>query len=137
VLYANSTDGLSWNKPSLAMRDYEGNTNNNLFIPRDRPIHIMSVIHAPWEPDPDCAYQLINYVPTHHGLPGGYFAACSPDGVHLTDVASNPVVCSGQAVRPATGEPATTAATATTGRRARCCVSTEQPRAANPSSAPR
>jgi hypothetical protein len=92
VLYANSTDGLSWNKPSLGIRAYNGNTNNNLFIPRDRPNHIMSVMHTPWDADPDCAYKLINFDAPYQGLPGGYFAACSPDGVHLTDVAQNPVI---------------------------------------------
>lgn len=92
VLYANSTDGLGWNKPSLGIREYGGNTDNNLFIPRDRPNHIMSVMHTPWDPDPDCAYKFINYDASYQTLPGGYFAACSPDGVHLTDVANNPVI---------------------------------------------
>lgn len=92
VLYATSTDGVVWDKPNLGIREWNGNTNNNLFIPRSRPNHIMSVLHLPWATDPSCVYQLINFDGAQDPLPAGYQAACSPDGIHLTDVATNPVI---------------------------------------------
>jgi len=92
VLYAESPDGLAWNKPALGIRSWNGDTDNNFFIPRDRPNHILSVMHTPWDPDPGCAYKLINFDGGYLGLPAGYNAACSADGVHLTDLAQNPVI---------------------------------------------
>ncbi len=91
LLYAESSDGLAWNKPDLGRVEYEGSRNNNIFIRRGRRDHISSVIHAPWEPDPDRRYQMINF----DGQAGGYLAAFSPDGLQWTDASDKPVFAKG------------------------------------------
>lgn len=105
VLYATSADGLSWVKPKLGLRAWNGSTQNNLFIPRNRPNHILSVMHTPW--DAACPYKFLNYDGSFNGLPAGYSAACSPDGVHLTDLPQNPVLTSGGDVAHFTFDPFT------------------------------
>jgi hypothetical protein len=92
VLYATSTDGIVWDKPNLGIRQWNGNADNNMFIPRDRPNHIMSVMHTPWDPDPACQYRLINFDGAYDAWPAGYDAACSADGIHLADLPNNPVI---------------------------------------------
>jgi hypothetical protein len=90
VLYATSPDGLTWQKPELGIRTYNGSTDNNLFIPRDRPNHILSVMHTPW--DRTCTYKFINFDGAFNGLPSGYNAACSAHGIYLNDLVANPVI---------------------------------------------
>ncbi len=84
VLYATSPDGITWAKPNLGIRSWNGSTANNMFFPRVGSNGIPSVIHTPWD-SPDKQYKIINYDPT------GFFAAYSSDGVHLVDVPNNPV----------------------------------------------
>lgn len=86
VLYATSPDGIHWSKPALGIRQWNGSTANNMFFPRATLNGIASIIHTPWDPDPGRRYHVVNYDP------GGYFAAWSADGIHLTDAPTNPVL---------------------------------------------
>jgi len=91
ILYATSDDGIHWEKPNLGLVDYKGSKDNNIFIRRSGRDHILSVIHTPWDPDPERQYREINWNSTLDG----YYAATSPDGIHWTDVSNNPVSTEG------------------------------------------
>lgn len=88
LLYATSSDGITWTKPNLNIVSFNGSTNNNIFIQRNNREHIPSVIHTPWEADPQRHYKLINY----NGPLGGFLGAFSADGFHFTDEPTNPLV---------------------------------------------
>lgn len=92
--YAESTDGLTWTKPNLGLLEFDGSTENNLFLtvtqdPDEQPpyknvgqCHNPSVIKRPWESDPSRRYVLFCYgVDYRHAR-----AAFSPDGLSWTFV---------------------------------------------------
>ncbi len=94
-LYATSKDGLTWEKPELGIVDYKGSKANNIFLRRTKEDVLPQVIYTPWEKDSNRRYKLLNYDygrtrPDH--LIRGYWGAYSPDGIHWTDVAHNPVL---------------------------------------------
>ncbi len=95
ILYANSLDGLHWMKPNLGLVAYDGETNNNILLRRTKEDHNPQVIYTPWDPAPERRYKLMNWdygrtPPTN--TVSGYYGACSPDGIHWTDVPKNPVL---------------------------------------------
>ncbi|HNT34025.1 MAG TPA: hypothetical protein PKH07_03415 [bacterium] len=89
LLYATSKDGVSWEKPSLGIIEYEGSKDNNIYIRRNPRDHIQSVIHTPWESSPQRQYMMMNW------SSDGYYLTWSPDGIHWTDVPNNPVLTKG------------------------------------------
>ncbi len=92
--YAESKDGLQWNKPNLGLRDFNGSKDNNLVLTvtqtaGEKPpfkdmgqCHLPSVIKRPWEPDPAKRYALFCYA-TDYKHPR---VAFSPDGLRWTFV---------------------------------------------------
>ncbi len=86
ILYAESTDGVHWVKPILNIRSWHGSTANNMIYVRPTQSGITSVIHTPWDPDPDKQYRLMNWEPN------GFWGAYSNDGLHTFDLANNPVI---------------------------------------------
>jgi uncharacterized membrane protein len=88
LLYATSNDGITWTKPNLNIVSFNGSTNNNIFIQRNNREHIPSIIHTPWETEPQHHYKLINY----NGPLGGFLGAYSADGMHFTDEPTNPLI---------------------------------------------
>ncbi|UCD30021.1 MAG: hypothetical protein JSV03_05975 [Planctomycetota bacterium] len=104
LLYATSEDGINWNKPNLGIvlwpPDGSGTGDNNIFIRRENDVgvsisHIPSVIHTPWEQDPQHHYLLINKDTVGiagGGNIGGYWGARSADGIHWTDMPNNPLI---------------------------------------------
>jgi len=94
ILYAASPDGTKWHKPDLGLVEYKGSRKNNILLRRTHEDHIPQVIHTPWETDPNRQYKLINFdygrTPPKHTVTG-YWGAYSPDGIHWTDTAKNPV----------------------------------------------
>ncbi len=88
LLYATSADGITWTKPNLNIVSFDGSTKNNIFIQRNDRDHIPSVIHTPWESNPQRHYKLINY----NSPLGGFLGAFSADGVHFADEPANPLV---------------------------------------------
>lgn len=89
VLYATSPDGLAWDKPELGLREWEGSTANNMIFQRPHGNEIVSIIHTPWDPDPEKRYKILNHDEQ------GFWAAYSPDGIHITDAPNNPVFTQG------------------------------------------
>ena len=85
VLYATSSDGIRWQKPSLGIIDFEGSTANNLIMRRaTHGIHAGGVLKDAREPDPARRYKFI-----HRNARARRMATCfSPDGLHW----SQPVV---------------------------------------------
>jgi len=93
MLYATSKDGLAWSKPELGLVEYESSTANNILFRRTHENHNPQVIHTPW--DAACPYKMVYFeygrTPPDFTVTG-YYGACSPDGVHWTDVAKMPVL---------------------------------------------
>jgi hypothetical protein len=94
LLYATSRDGLRWEKPSLGIVEYQGSRDNNIFIRRGKRDHILSVIHTPWEQDPQHRYLMINFDGDVNGG-SGYMAGWSPDGIHWKNASDAPVFTKG------------------------------------------
>ncbi len=91
--YAETADGIHWDKPSLGIIEEDGSTENNLVVgmsadpeEADNPrraagqCHNPSVIERPWEPDPEKRYALFCYGVDHRHAR----VAFSPDGLHWT-----------------------------------------------------
>ena len=78
--YAESDDGVHWNKPELGLIEHSGSRRNNLVVSAaDREAtggecHNPSVIHCPWQPDPDRRYALFGF-DTGVGRPRVAFSA--------------------------------------------------------------
>ena len=87
--YATSTNGINWVKAPLYIRSTCGSSSNNMYYTRTSGGGMTSVIQTPWEPDPAQRYKFMNYDS------GGFYAAWSPDGLHLTDAPNNPVFTGG------------------------------------------
>ncbi len=92
TLYATSVDGITWTKPNLGIRTYNGSTDNNMIYNRTVGSGITSVIHTPWDPDPARKYRFMNKDP------GGYWASWAPDGIYTVDAPNNPVFTGGSDV---------------------------------------
>lgn len=90
LCYAESADGVHWEKPNLGIVEYSGSKDNNIFIARSGSDHIPSILHTPW--DAGRPYKMLNF---DGGATPGFFASYSSDGIHWTDVANNPVVTGG------------------------------------------
>ena len=100
-LYATSTNGIHWVKPILNLRTGCGSTSNNMYFTRPTAGGMTSVMHMPWETDPAQRYKFMNYDS------GGFWAAWSPDGIHVTDAPNNPVFTGGSDVGQFTWDPHT------------------------------
>ncbi len=80
VGYAESKNGLHWNKPELGIIEHDGSRRNNLVVSAaDREAtggecHNPSVIHCPWQPDPERRYALFGF-DTGEGRPRVAFSA--------------------------------------------------------------
>ncbi len=75
ICYAESDDGIKWNKPSLGLRDYGGSTANNIVLPGWSQT---SVLFDPHDANPQQRYKaLLRY----NGMRG----FTSPDGIHWRD----------------------------------------------------
>ena len=83
VGYAESADGIAWTKPNLGLIEYQGSKANNMVISALQPevtggvCHNPSVIHCPWESDPNRRYVLFCFEASR----GRARSAYSPDGL--------------------------------------------------------
>ena len=98
--YAESTDGITWHKPSLGNLVANGSRDNN-FVAYD--IAGVNVVRDQHEDDPDRRYKLLYYGPgkdkpgVHRGWMGvdaawGWCMAFSPDGMRWETHPDNPVL---------------------------------------------
>ena len=86
ILYAESADGINWTKPNLGIRSWHGSTANNMIFVRSGQSGITSVMHTPWDLDPNKQYRIMNYEAS------GFWGAYSNDGTHTFDLPNNPVI---------------------------------------------
>lgn len=78
ICYAESPDGIHWEKPKLGIFEYEGSKDNNIIRQGNMP----SVIKLKNPPSPDKKYALFCW-----GGDQGPFVSYSQDGIHFTEVA--------------------------------------------------
>ncbi|NUM55602.1 MAG: hypothetical protein HUU46_18305 [Candidatus Hydrogenedentes bacterium] len=103
--YATSKDGIVWEKPVLNLVDFEGSTANNMIAPDLYNPEGFSVLYEPNESDPQRRYKafywdhgrgpLMMYEGQEiygEGPDDGMHVAFSPDGIHWTPYAKNPVM---------------------------------------------
>lgn len=82
VLYAESTDGLTWRKPAIDRQAYDGRTGTNIIY----DLHSPSVLLDRRESDPSRRYKMLGT------FRGKYYAAYSADGLAWQDFPKNPVL---------------------------------------------
>jgi len=84
LCYAESNDGIVWEKPELGICEFNGSTANNIVI---RVPHGPGVFHDPRDPDPMRRYKTIF---KHEGV--AMSVAFSPDGLHWGDWVACPEI---------------------------------------------
>lgn len=85
LCYAESDDGVRWEKPELGLVEWEGSKANNIVsIEHSNP----TVIEDPLDPDPQRRFKVFK----HGREPGlgrleamGHYVSFSPDGLHLSE----------------------------------------------------
>ena len=90
LCYAVSKDGINWEKPDLGLVEFNGSKQNNLaHFPsqHNARMNAILVLYEPEDPDPNRRFKLINEV-----NPFVVIAAFSPDGLHWTESAHNPIL---------------------------------------------
>jgi hypothetical protein len=82
--YAESDDGVHWEKPSLGLVEYRGNTNNNLVLTDPAPLGLVNlkVLRDPEDPNPGQRYKISTHVYFRHNTRLGTLAPfASADGL--------------------------------------------------------
>ena len=89
--YATSRDGIFWEKPALGIVEVDGNADNNVVLDE---VCLPNVIEEPHDPDPDRRYKMLYWDRSVKRDPGiaHVSVAFSPDGLHWTRYAGNPVI---------------------------------------------
>jgi hypothetical protein len=82
LCYAESVDGLHWEKPHLGLCTFEGSARNNILL---RGPHGPGVFRDDYETDPACRYKLLFVREEDHMMS----TACSADGLRW----SSPTLC--------------------------------------------
>lgn len=85
MLYAESDDGITWEKPELGLVEYQGSTANNIVL---APGGSGGVIYDPHDPDPNRRYKMM----TLPNPPRTYQAFFSPDGFTWTPSPVSPAL---------------------------------------------
>ncbi len=78
---ATSTDGLHWRRPRLGLREYHGNTDNNLLLPEAVEASVFLDPKAPAAK----RYRLLYSRHWPDPMKAGVYVASSPDGIHWTE----------------------------------------------------
>ena len=86
--YAESRDGIVWEKPNLGRYDFEGSTENNILGPPEDFTNISVLLDPNQEAGSGTRYKMISRV---NGISG----FVSPDGIRWTPVATNPLLSNG------------------------------------------
>ena len=89
--YAESTDGIHWNKPNLGLFEFQGSRKNNIIWNREGSHNF-----APFkDTNPDAAsearYKALGGIKSE----GGLYAFQSPDGIRWAKIQEKPVVTDG------------------------------------------
>ena len=90
--YAESKDGIHWEKPKLGLFEFEGSKENNIIWTEDPSTHNFAPFQdsRPGVP-PDQKYKALASSPKKKGLA----AFVSPDGIRWRSFAENPVITDG------------------------------------------
>ena len=91
ALYAESKDGIHWDKPELGLHTYKGSKANNIIIPAG---NLFGLIVEPGDPDPARRYKGIVWHEPEYVPREGYFLYTSPDGIRWTRESENPLAIS-------------------------------------------
>ncbi|MCM4173508.1 hypothetical protein DHD32_18690 [Arenibacter sp. TNZ] len=96
ILFATSLDGINWTRPNLGINEYKGSTDNNIVLHNYgfHDLYSPSVIKDNKDPDPAKRYKMIwwDFPLGEKGYQDdGMCVAFSPDGIHWTKYAGNPV----------------------------------------------
>lgn len=86
--YAESRDGIIWEKPDLGRYEFEGSTQNNILGPPEDFTNISVLLDPNQEEGSKTRYKMISRV---HGI-SGYVSA---DGIAWDPVATNPLLSNG------------------------------------------
>lgn len=89
--YAESLDGVAWEKPSLGLFEVKGTRENNVILARHRACHNFSPF---LDANPDCKESERFKALGGTGKPG-LIALTSPDGIHWKEMQSQPVITKG------------------------------------------
>ncbi len=97
ILYATSTDGSHWVRPNLGVVEFDGSTDNNILLQNYgyHDLYSPGVIKDHSDPNPDQRYKMIwwDFPLGKKGYQDdGMCVAFSPDGIHWTKYAGNPVL---------------------------------------------
>ena len=87
VCYAVSKDGINWEKPSLGLVEYAGNTRNNLVDFERKDVASCWILYEPEDSDPNRRFKMVYEV-----NPFNIRAAFSPDGLQWKDSPNNPIL---------------------------------------------
>ncbi len=79
ICYAESNDGIKWEKPNLGIFKFNGSGNNNIVW----DLHGASVFRDEDESDPQARYKAIGFCRRYRNI----FLLTSPDGIHWDDSA--------------------------------------------------
>ncbi|MBL9206180.1 MAG: hypothetical protein JNN01_13905 [Opitutaceae bacterium] len=92
--YATSKDGLRWERPNLGLVEFEGSKDNNLLPPvSDGRMHnYAGIVKDRRDPDSTRRYKAVAWRPKDAKGEFGVGVYFSPDGLHWTASALNPVV---------------------------------------------
>jgi len=77
TMYAESKDGIHWQRPKLGLVHFNGNPENNILL----DYHGVSVLIDQEEPDPNKRYKAIGFMRRFHEIRVCY----SSDGLHWTE----------------------------------------------------
>ena len=80
-LYAESQDGIHWEKPDLGLVEFRGNRNNNLLLMPEgfRGYHIL-VLHEPEDPDPSRRFKAVVLLRKYGEYAVPHVQDASPEG---------------------------------------------------------
>lgn len=98
ICYAESTDGINWNRPPLNIIKKEKYPGNNILIENvGRYVDGPSVTYDPDDSNPNRRYKAAYY--EHDGADMGVKTKVSPDGIYWTEVGKFPVLPSQDAMK--------------------------------------
>ena len=89
--YAESTDGIHWNKPNLGLFEFQGSKKNNIIWNREGSHNFAPFKDANPDAAPEARYKALGGIKSE----GGLYAFQSSDGIRWSKMREEPVVTDG------------------------------------------
>jgi hypothetical protein len=86
ICYAESTDGIHWERPSLGLHEYQGSKDNNICV-----TGVYDNFTPFLDTNPNCPPES-RYKAVGQAKPRGLIAHHSPDGIHWSPLGSKPII---------------------------------------------